>query len=196
MNRDMTICAIVLAAGSSRRMGSINKLLMEVEGASMVERSIQPIIEAKLESIVVVTGFENEKIQSYLSGYDLKFVFNERFEEGMGTSLALGVESIVAVKPDGMMISLGDLPYLKNESVLAVVERFCSFGGEKIVVPVYSGVQGHPIIFPFRYAEELKSLKDDTGARYLVRREEGSVVKIELEDMGIVKDVDSPKPTT
>ncbi len=65
MKSDLTICGIVLAAGSSRRMGTINKLLMDMDGEAMVKRSVQPIAEAKLESVVVVTGFENEKIQSF-----------------------------------------------------------------------------------------------------------------------------------
>ncbi len=192
MKSDLTICGIVLAAGSSRRMGTINKLLMDMDGEAMVKRSVQPIAEAKLESVVVVTGFENEKIQSLLNGYELRFVFNEHFREGMGTSLAVGVESISAIEPDGILVSLSDLPYLRKESVLAVMERFCMLGGEKITIPVHNGIQGHPIVFPFRYAEELKALKGDQGARHLIRREEDSVAKLELNDFGIIRDVDSP----
>jgi len=189
---DVTICAIVLAAGSSRRMGAINKLLVKVDGETMVKRSVKPIVEAKLESVVVVTGFESQKIQSCLNEYDLRFVFNEHFMEGMGTSLAVGVESISAIEPDGLLISLGDLPYLRKESVLAVIERFCNLGGEKITIPVHKGSPGHPIVFPFRYAEELIALKGDQGARHLIRRDEDSVAIVELEDIGIVRDVDSP----
>ena len=192
MNNDLTICGIVLAAGSSRRMGAINKLLMEVGGETMVKRSVRPIVEAKLESVAVVTGFEYEKIQSLLNGYELRFVFNEHFLEGMGASLAAGVEAISAIEPDGILVSLGDLPYLRKESVLAVMERFCNLGGEKITIPVHSGIPGHPIVFPFRYAEELKALKGDQGARHLIRREEDSVAKLELNDFGIKRDVDSP----
>ena len=192
MKNDLTICGIVLAAGSSRRMGAINKLLMEVDGETMVKRSVRPIVGAKLESVAVVTGFEYEKVQSCLNGYDLRFVFNEHFLEGMGTSLAVGVEAISAIEPDGILVSLGDLPYLRKESVLAVMEGFCNLGGEKITMPVYNGIPGHPIVFPFRYAEELKALKGDQGARHLIRREEDSVAKLELNDSGIIRDVDSP----
>ena len=131
MKNDLTICGIVLAAGSSRRMGAINKLLMEVGGETMVKRSVRPIVEAKLESVAVVTGFEYEKIQSLLNGYELRFVFNEHFMEGMGTSLAAGVEAISAIEQDGILVSLGDLPYLRKESVLAVMEGFCNLGGRR-----------------------------------------------------------------
>ena len=192
MKNDLTICGIVLAAGSSRRMGAINKLLMEVGGETMVKRSVRPIVEAKLESVAVVTGFEYEKIQSCLNEYDLRFFFNEHFPEGMGTSLAVGVEAISAIEPDGILVSLGDLPYLRKESVLAVMEGFCNLGGENITIPVHSGIPGHPIVFPFRYAEELRALKGDQGARHLIRREEDSVAKLELNDFGIIRDVDSP----
>ena len=192
MKNDLTICGIVLAAGSSRRMGAINKLLMEVDGETMVKRSVRPIVGAKLESVAVVTGFEYEKVQSCLNGYDLRFVFNEHFLEGMGTSLAVGVEAISAIEPDGILVSLSDLPYLRKESVLAVMEVFCNLGGEKITIPVYNGIPGHPIVLPFRYAEELKALKGDQGARHLIRREEDSVAKLELNDSGIIRDVDSP----
>lgn len=192
MKNDVTICAIVLAAGSSKRMGAINKLLMKVDGEAMVKRSVKPIVEAKLESVVVVTGFEDEKTQSCLNEYELKFVFNEQFMEGMGTSLAVGVESISAIEPDGILVSLGDLPYLRKDSVHAVIEKFCDLDGEKITIPVHKGVQGHPIVFPFRYAEELKALQGDQGARHLIRRDADSVAIVELEDIGIVRDVDSP----
>ncbi len=192
MKNDVTICAIVLAAGSSKRMGAINKLLVNVDGEAIVKRSVRPIIEAELEFVVVVTGFENEKIQSCLNEYELRFVFNEHFMEGMGTSLAVGVDSISAIEPDGILVSLGDLPYLRKKSVLAVVERFCNLRGEKIIIPVHNGIPGHPIVFPFRYAEELKALKGDQGARHLIRCDEDSVAIVELEDIGIVRDVDSP----
>ena len=141
MNNDLAICEIVLAAGSSRKMVAINKLLMEVGGETMVKRSVRPIVEAKLESVAVVTGFEYEKIQSLLNGYELRFVFNEHFMEGMGTPLAVGVEAISAIEPDGILVSLGDLPYLRKETVLAVIEGFCNMGGRE---DHHSGSQWNP----------------------------------------------------
>jgi len=192
MGTGISITALVLAAGMSRRMGSVNKLLLKIDGETMLERSIRPILEAGLDRVVVVTGYESEKIESCLSGYKVEFVHNDQFEEGMGTSLARGVASMGNSKQDGIMVSLGDLPCLRKESVSSVVDVFNSKSGEEIIVPMFGGKPGHPIVFPFRYKNELKSLRGDEGAKKIIGREKRSVVRLELGDKGITLDIDGP----
>ena len=97
-----TVVAIILAAGQSRRMGPVNKLLMVVEGVPMVERVMLAIQAAGVEKIIVVTGFESDRIEERLSGYDIEFARNEKFEAGMGSSLAVGAAAL-AEKPISLL---------------------------------------------------------------------------------------------
>lgn len=190
MRSEISITAIVLAAGMSKRMGSANKLLMKIDGEMVLERSVRPIVEAGVR-VLVVTGHESEKVESCLNGYRVEFVYNERYMEGMGTSLARGVASIGELMLEGIMVSLGDLPYLKRESVHSVLKAFSSEGGKRIVVPTFEGKPGHPIILPVRYGNELRRIHGDKGAKDIINRDWESVMKLDLPDKGIVLDFDS-----
>ena len=192
MIKPYSIGAILLAAGSSKRMGSVNKLLLEIDGVPMIKKSIKPFVNTNIKPIVVVTGFESERVKSCLMEYELQFVYNSRFEEGMGASLAVGAASLSSPNLDGIMISLGDLPYVREGSMRSLLAAFETCNANRIVVPSCRGKQGHPITFPIRYLEELRKLKGDVGARNLIRRDRESIVTVELDDIGIAQDVDEP----
>ena len=82
---------VVLAAGQSLRMGARNKLLCEVEGEIMVARVVDQLLQTSARPIVVVTGHEAEELQAALTGRDLRFAHNDRYADGMSTSLRVGI---------------------------------------------------------------------------------------------------------
>ncbi|MDG2254371.1 MAG: nucleotidyltransferase family protein [Opitutaceae bacterium] len=186
-----TVVAIILAAGQSRRMGPVNKLLMVVEGVPMVERVMLAIQAAGVEKTIVVTGFESDRIEERLSGYDIEFARNEKFEAGMGSSLAVGTAALAEKRFDGILVCLGDLPYLKKDSIVKVIDAFNQANGEKIVVPCFEGKRGHPVIFPSRYRENLESLEGDAGARALIQQEARNLLELGLSEEGIIRDMDT-----
>ena len=191
MTSQLKIAAIVLAAGQSRRMGPVNKLLMEIEGVPMVERVLLAIQAAGVEKTIVVTGFESDRIEERLSGYDVEFVWNENFEAGMGSSLAVGAAALAEDRFDGILVCLGDLPYLKKDSIGKVIDTFKKAKGEKIVAPCFEGKRGHPVIFPSHYKKPLEGLQGDAGARALIQQEAQNLLELDLSEEGTIRDMDT-----
>jgi|TARA_B110000467_G_scaffold156276_1_gene169582 molybdenum cofactor cytidylyltransferase len=191
MTSQLKIAAIVLAAGQSRRMGPVNKLLMEIEGVPMVERVLLAIQAAGVEKTIVVTGFESDRIEERLSGYDVEFVWNENFEAGMGSSLAGGAAALAENRFHGILVCLGDLPYLKKDSIGKVIDAFKKAKGEKIVAPCFEGKRGHPVIFPSHYKKPLEGLQGDAGARALIQQEAQNLLELDLSEEGTIRDMDT-----
>ena len=191
MTSQLKIAAIVLAAGQSRRMGPVNKLLMEIEGVPMVERVLLAIQAAGVEKTIVVAGFESDRIEERLSGYDVEFVWNENFEAGMGSSLAVGAAALAENRFDGILVCLGDLPYLKKDSIGKVIDAFKKAKGEKIVAPCFEGKRGHPVIFPSHYKKPLEGLQGDAGARALIQQEAQNLLELDLSEEGTIRDMDT-----
>lgn len=189
----LTVVAIILAAGQSKRMGSVNKLLMEIDGVPMVERVVAAVRTAGVNEIIVVTGFESDLIEQCLSGYDIEFIRNEDYEAGMGSSLAVGAKALAKEHFDCILVGLGDLPFLNPDAIGEVLEAFEQANGDRIVVPRFQGKRGHPVAFPICYRRDLAELKGDAGARALIEREGSRVLELDLADKGIIRDLDTKK---
>jgi len=187
---ELPICAVILAAGNSRRFGSENKLLTEVEGVSIIERVVRSIGACKPDRTVVVLDKNGEKIESSIRGYDLEFAINERSEEGMGTSIARGVREVDPNCFSGILLCLGDLPFLGNDVGSKVVEAFRRNRGERIVVPRHGDLRGHPVVFPISFRPQLLDLEGDRGAKDIMRGER-SLVEVSVDLPGIARDVDT-----
>lgn len=184
------IHAVILAAGSSRRFGMGNKLLTELDGRPMLQRVVDAVMAGGVDGTVVVTGADHASITSLLGGYGVKLVRNERWEEGMGTSLAMGVKALDEENCAGILVCLGDLPYLSSRMVGRVIGVFRQNGSERIVVPKVKGRRGHPVIFPGSYRTELGKITGDEGARSLLNRVGDKLTEVEVHSPEIVQDVD------
>ncbi len=182
--------AIVLAAGQSTRMGAMNKLLLDVDGAPMVRKVVEAVRGGGVDGVTVVTGFERECVETALAGLDARFVFNENYSEGMGSSLAAGALSIDGRDVLGVLICLADLPRLNAKVIDQVVARFRDLDGQRIVAPAFEGRMGHPVVFPVRYLSFLASISGDRGAKQLM--EDGDMLGVEVNDDSVIRDIDSP----
>ena len=103
------ITAIVLAAGLSKRMGKANKMLLPYKGKPVIAVTVDNIVAAGVSDIVVVTGFEQEKIQEVLNTRPVRIMSNPDYEKGMTTSIQKG---IAHAKGNGYMICLGDMIHI------------------------------------------------------------------------------------
>ncbi|MEO7331276.1 MAG: molybdopterin-binding/glycosyltransferase family 2 protein, partial [Minicystis sp.] len=106
------VAAIVLGAGSSRRMGAQNKLLAEIDGAPMIARVVDAVLATRARPVVVVTGHDEEAVRVALRGREITFVHNARHEEGMSSSLRAGIAEL-GEDIDGALICLGDMPRVR-----------------------------------------------------------------------------------
>jgi molybdenum cofactor cytidylyltransferase len=186
------IRGILLAAGYSKRFGS-NKLLQALPaGASEAGTPIglaaaKHLLEALPESIAVV-GPRAQKLSRMLRDAGCNTVVCKNAGEGMGTSLAAGVRA--AAGADGWIVALADMPFIRPETIRAVTKALRD--GAAIVAPSFRGERGHPVGFARRFYDELSSLRGDDGARQLLKQHPEWLTLHEVDDTGVVRDIDKP----
>lgn len=183
------IAAVVLAAGASRRMGRAKMLLPLPGGKSVLAASVAPLLEAGLERVVVVLGGEAERVRREAGLPEdarLRLAVNERWREGMSTSLRCGLHA--APDAEAVLVVLGDQPGITAERVRRVVAAYRP--GALLVVPVQGSQPAHPVLFSRELYGELEGLTGDVGAREVVRRHWEEAVRLELPPLS---DLDTPE---
>jgi molybdenum cofactor cytidylyltransferase len=183
MTRDCV--GLLLAAGQGRRFGG-NKLLQPLDdGTPMVLASASPLHAVLTETVAVVDDADGE-VARLLAQEGLQVVCNPQARKGVGTSIACGVAA--SRHAGGWVIALGDMPFIPQTIVQAVVAALA--GGADIVAPVNQGQRGHPVGFSARHAEALMNLRADEGARGLIAAHRDSLELIEVDDRGVLLDID------
>jgi len=204
-SRAPRVAAVVLAAGASTRMGAeTNKLVEIVHGRPVVAAPVDALLSAGCAPVVVVTGFEAERVRAALAGRACRFVHHPGWREGMGRSLACGIAALGAEAPsrdaeapEAVLVCVGDVPALRRAHVEAVVAAACGGDGEidprRIAAPVHAGRRGHPVLFGAAYLEALGRLAGDEGARAVVAANQPALRLVEVADDGVLVDVDTPE---
>ena len=186
------VAAIVLAAGQSRRMGDLNKLLVKVDGIPMVARAVDAALASGADPVIVVTGHEREKIEHLLAGRAVELLYNPDFAEGMSTSVRAGLNALPS-DTGAALICLGDMPHVDAALISRLIEGFDPARGHAICVPTYKGKRGNPVLWAARYFSAMKSLAGDVGARHLIGEHSDAVHEIECGDPAVTFDVDTPE---
>ena len=186
------IAAIVLAAGQSRRMGGINKLLVEVDGVAMVARAADAALDSGVDPVVVVTGHEYQHVEAALKGKAVNIIHNPDYAEGMSTSLRTGLAALPA-DTGAVVICLGDMPHVDAGLVVRLIEAFKITEAHAICVPTYKGKRGNPVLWSACYFGEMRRLAGDVGARHLIGEHSDAVHEVECGDSAITFDVDTPE---
>ena len=192
----LPVCAIILAAGESKRFGSEDKLLAKVGGVSILERVVNVIAGAGAEKTIVVTGVNHEVIVSLLSGYEVELIRNEKWEEGMGTSLSFGASVVDTSAYSGLLVCLGDLPFIEANNIRKLIAAFFDHKGRSIVLPIHNHKRGHPVIFPSFFQKELIKLSGDSGAKSVLLSAAEKVVEVEMESDQNLRDIDCQSDLT
>ena len=186
------VTAVVLAGGQSRRMGTVNKLLATVDGGPMVRATVQQIIAAGVDQVLVVTGHQREQVHTALQGLGASFAHNEDYAEGLSTSLARGIAALGA-DVDAALVCLGDMPRVRPQHVKRLLAAFDPIEGRSICVPTYRGKRGNPVLWDRRYFAEMAAVRGDVGARHIIGEHLEAVCEVEMDDAGVLLDVDSPQ---
>lgn len=186
------IAAIVLAAGRSQRMGDRNKLLEEIDGKPMVARVVDALLDSPVDRVLVVTGYQAEGVRAALAPGPARIVHNPDFAEGMSSSLRVGVTALRGEGIDGVLICLGDMPWVRREHVQALVDAFAPEAGRAICVPMHDRKRGNPVLLAARFLDEMARIEGDVGARHLVEAHADLVCQVPVWDGGVVLDVDTP----
>jgi molybdenum cofactor cytidylyltransferase len=184
------ISALVLAAGQSRRMGGPNKLLMDVDGRALVRKTVETILTAGIDDIVVVTGHQESDVRSALSGTAVRFVTNPDFADGLSTSLRAGLGALPE-SCEAALVCLGDMPLLEPEHIQRLAAGFDAKDNRLIGVPTHNGKRGNPVLWARRFFDDMRQVSGDTGARHLIGAHESLVYEIEFDDTGVITDLDT-----
>lgn len=182
------IGAIVLAAGKSTRMGE-PKQLLQLDGKPLLERTLANLRNSNVSDIVVVLGFAAQDIQQQVALGETRVVENADYEQGMASSLRVGLGELDA-GTDGALIVLADQPFVRPETLNRIIDRFQQSDAQ-IVVPTYQGFRGNPVLLDRRVFPEVMALTGDVGCRAVFGDHKGGIVKVAVDDIGILVDIDS-----
>ena len=182
------ISAILLAAGESNRMGQL-KQLMPFGQSTIVERTINNLLNSAVSETIVVLGYREEDVRKTIAGKPIKITINPDYQQGMSTSIIAGLKQ-VDKGARAVLIALGDQPFVNSQTINSLVEAFIA-NSRGIIIPVYQGRRGNPVIFAIKYKGELLNLKGDTGGREIIKRHPDDVLEAAVNCEGVLLDIDT-----
>jgi len=186
------LSAIVLAAGLSSRMGKENKLLLPYKNSTVIAVIVETILHAGIQDVVVVTGHEANEIKEALKNFKIQFAHNQRYADGMTTSIQQGV---IAAKGNGFMICLSDMVMVTADEYKLLANTF----EEKILpdaaaicLPHYKNNKGNPVIFSASYKEAILKNQYAEGCKNIVQLNKQHLYLIEMASPHVLQDFDYP----
>jgi molybdenum cofactor cytidylyltransferase len=184
---DSATAAVVLAAGSSSRMGA-PKQLLRLDDRPLLQHVLDNVRNSKVRDIVVVLGASAEAVQHEIDLRDVRVVVNENYQQGMGTSLKAGI-SAVAPDADSALIVLADQPFVRATTLNALIAEHRR-SKAKIVIPAFRGFRGNPVLLDRSVFPEVLKLAGDIGCRAIFGDHPKGIVRLPVDDIGILLDID------
>jgi molybdenum cofactor cytidylyltransferase len=188
------ISAIVLGAGLSQRMGGSNKMLLSINGKPLIQTVVEALIESAAEEIVVVANEILFPSLEYLSTLGITLIVNPDYKKGMTTSIKAGIR--VSSNLDGYMICLGDQPLITAADYNMIISTFDENHKPTeplIAVPFYIQQKGNPVIFSSYFKSQILTHPSPDGCKELIRDHASAIVKVDLADDHILRDIDTPE---
>ena len=186
------VAGIILAAGASRRMGSVNKLLASIAGKPLVRHAVESFVATSLSPIIVVVGYESNKVAAALKGLPVQLVFNPDHATGQGSSVRVGVGALDNNVTDAM-IGLGDMPLLPSTLLDSLIQKHIGREGHacNITIPAFEGQRGNPVLWGKTFFPELITLAGDRGGRQLLNNHRAAQHLIACDHSSVLRDVDT-----
>ncbi len=187
------VSAILLAAGSSKRMGAQDKLLLKYKGHWLVNHVMQQLWEANIDELIIVRKNNSENLLGGKKTERIKIVLNPIAEKGMTTSIQAGIR---AAKKDahGYLICQADMPListLEYNQIIASFESKIADSPRLITVPFFQNQKGNPIILSAAYLQEILAHQEMEGCRAIVKANVENVSKVEMNTNHVLVDVDT-----
>jgi len=185
------ITAIVLAAGKSERIGRPKPLLPMGDGTPFLTAILETMTGTAVDEVRVVVGHQAEQVIDLGGLVRHVIVHNKEFERGMLSSVQAGIRAL----PHGTTAFLlwpVDQPLVRADTVDQIIDTWKQ-GHALVVVPVHRGKRGHPTLFSAKLSQELLRAPESEGARAVVHAHEKTLVEVEVDDAGIVTDIDTPQ---
>lgn len=186
----MALCAILLAAGESRRMG-FPKPLLKIGNDTFLEKLARAMLGAA-DRLIVVIGAHAERVRPAVPRDPrITVADNPEWQRGQLSSIKAGLRAI-GPACDGVIVHLTDHPAVAPETFAAVADAWRS-SGKPIVIARHKGRRGHPVLFDRSVFAELLAAPEDQGARAVVNVDPGRVMYVDVDDPGVTLDLDTPE---
>jgi len=182
------VCCMILAAGESRRMKQ-QKLLMDYHGKSFIKTIVNKVKSSEADQTLVILGSDSEKIADQIKPYHVDTVFNPHYKEGMLSSIQCGLNSL-SKSIDAVLVVLGDQPMIEVDVINELINKYRKTRA-KIIIPVYQGKRGHPVLIETMYRDEVFTLNPDKGLRELIYSHHEDIYELEVNTPSILKDIDT-----
>ena len=165
------------------------KQLLRLGGKTLLEQVLDNARSAAVDEIVVVLGAGAENIRQQIDLSKTKVVINSSYQQGMGTSLGAG---LAALDPaiNAVLILLGDQPFVRPPTLDRICEEYRRSHAQ-IVIPLYKGFRGNPVLLARSVFPEVMALSGDVGCRAIFGNHLEGIVKLPVDDVGILLDIDS-----
>lgn len=183
------ISAIILAAGLSSRMG-MPKQLLTLGNKTLIRIVTENVLASAADEVLVVTGHLEKEVSAAVSDLPVNIIYNPRYEQGQGASLALGVQSINE-KASAFLVLMSDQPLITASLISLAIDEFMK-NSCLVLRPTHKGLPGHPVVFSASMRAELEALKGDEGARQILKKLGDKVRYLPVLDEAVVFDIDTP----
>lgn len=185
----MGIGAVILAAGSSSRMGS-PKQILQYRGESLLRRAALAAIEAQCSPVIVVTGANADAVRHAFDGLEVTEAKNGEWETGLASSIRAGIEGLVAADANvsAAVLILADQPHVHPEVIARLIETH-EVSGRAVVSSLYASTTGVPALFARSLFSELAQLHGTAGAKQVIESHSADAAFISFEQGAI--DIDT-----
>jgi molybdenum cofactor cytidylyltransferase len=190
--RKVSLAAVIMASGSSRRYGKENKLLQKIGGKTFFTRVLETIVRSDTFSAIIVVTRYDEIIIEAEKYWNITCIYNKNADEGISESVKKGVEAADREGSDGYMFIPCDQVFLSEKTIRKLSVEFVE-KSDSIVSPLFNGEFVSPVIFPKRFKERLLKLTGDKGGRGIISENRGSITGIEINDEKEIRDIDTPE---
>ena len=182
------ISAILLAAGESKRMRGENKLTKLYRGKPLIQHSIKNILESSIDELIIILGYQNTSLQNFIEkNKKIKIVINKNYAIGMSSSIKLGIKNLSKMT-DAFFICLADMPLIDKNIYDDLIK---SKKNNDIIVPIYKGQQGNPILFSKLMIDEILNIKGDNGAKNILKKNIVKKQMLPVENEAVILDFDT-----
>jgi molybdenum cofactor cytidylyltransferase len=183
---------IVLAAGKSTRMRGRNKLLVKVESRPIIRRVVEAALKSKVDEVIVVLGWEADKIRKALDDLPCRFIVNKDYENGQSSSVKAGLKE-VGEATQAILILPGDVAMIDASSINLVIDEYAR-RKHPIIVAAHKNMPGHPILLDRQLFKEIEQIDEQSfGLKAVVKKHEGAMRFVEAGSSNVLRDVDTPE---
>lgn len=187
MNFETDVVGLVLAAGRATRFGTDKRRARLSDGRTLLEASLANAAAAFDELLLVLR--DGDTVDDLHLPPQVKVVHTPSAERGLGASLAAGVAAVSTHPAKALAVLLGDMPWVRPDTCASLI---AAADATRIVQPRHDGHPGHPVLFGRGFWPALCELDGDEGARGLVRQHPERYKTVDVNDPGILLDVDRP----